>query len=124
MTRTWMFITAALNETPRTYSVQMGLAYPTTVKIKDNPRHVKHRGLPNATLLISARFSLALFLVAPLASSFSLHDDFPLFDQGRMLIIQATSDRKVRELDRLAEYVQSEAFWNPFELLIEGPVED
>jgi hypothetical protein len=74
--------------------------------------------------LISARFRLAFFLVAPLASSFGLHDDFPLFNQVRVLIVQATGDREVRELDRFTEDVQSETFWNPFEFLIEGPVED
>jgi hypothetical protein len=74
--------------------------------------------------LISARFRLAFFLVAPLASSFSLHDDFPLLDQVRMLVVQSPSNREVRELDRFTEDVQSKALWNPFELLVECPVED
>jgi hypothetical protein len=77
-----------------------------------------------ATPLIPTRFGFSFFVVAPLASSFGLHDDLPLFDQVRVLIIQATRHGEVRELGRFTEDVESETFWDPFDLLIEGPVED
>lgn len=102
----------------------MGLAYPTNAKVKETPDTLKHRGSPTAAPAIPARLRLLLLCISLLASSLGLHDDFPLLDQIWMLIVQATSQRQVCELDAFTEGVQSKAFGRTINTLAERPVKD